>query len=482
MTRVTTTLRRRPLAFVVGVWLLASTPPGWAQTAASSSPASSALAGEPGISGTELDAMIAPLGADPVDVRRAAAAAIASLGAGATPAIAKRLADLRKTGDGGTYSAVKAARERAAGGSFDLLEALVTQRPEASVTRALTTVSLLRALAHAGTTPAVRQLVLIASDAGGVLRPELGRQLKQLGDRAVAGLIEARRDPSPETRTWASNLLDGLAKRTPGDAVQTKDNQALSDILRAYANIKDLDALPVVLSFVNSDRVQVRSAAREATLAYGQDAQWKLREAYAALSGEPAPDGIAAADLAKKLFDAYDRFRLHDVYALLEKGLAAHKEGRLKDAISAFDEALARQPMLDRRAEAVPAYVAYGESLEDSDRGAALAYLRKALRLDEAGATSSHVRSDVATLEGEDLVARGIADSEPFETALSLDPANSRALADLERIRAQLQSSNTQTWRLVAAGIVLALALAGIAVIGGRRRPRPATTSEGDGE
>ena len=115
----------------------------------------------------------------------------------------------------------------------------MTQKPEASLTRALTTVSLVRALAHAGSTPAVRQLVLAASDAGGVLRPELGRLLKQLGDRAVAGLIEARRNPSPETRTWASNLLDGMARRTPGDAVQTKDDQALSDILRAYANIKE---------------------------------------------------------------------------------------------------------------------------------------------------------------------------------------------------------------------------------------------------
>ncbi len=460
---------------MLGLALLAVTPAGRAQSAAPSASAP----GEVGLSGTALELMVAPLSADGVDDRRAAAAALVSLGAGATPAIAKKLADLRKTGDGGTYSAVKAAKERAGGGGFDLLEALVTQKPEASVTRALTTVCLVRALAHAGTTPAVRQLVLAASDAGGVLRPELGRQLKQLGDRAVAGLIEARRDPAAETRTWASNLLEGMAKRTPGDAVQTKDNQALSDILRAYANIKDLDALPVVLSFVNSDRVQVRSAAREATLSYGQDALWKLREAYAALSGEPAPEGITAADLAKKLFDAYDRFRLHDVYALIDKGLAAQKDGRLEDAVAAFDDALARQPMLDRRAEAAPAYVAYGESLQDSDRPAALAYLRKALRLDETSAPSSHVRSDIATLEGEDLVARGIADTEPFETALSLDPGNARARADLDRIHAQLQASRTQTWRLVAAAIVLVLALVGIILVGGGRRRRAASVPGG---
>jgi tetratricopeptide (TPR) repeat protein len=460
------------------VALVLGTCPAAARAQTSLASASASSGGEPGLSNAELEVLIASLGADSVDDRRAAATAIGSLGAGATPAIARKLVELRKTGDGGTYSAVKAAKERAGGGSFDLLEALVSQKPEPSATRALTTVSLIRALAHAGTTPAVHQLVLMASDAGGVLRPELGRQIKQLGDRAVAGLIEARRDPSAETRTWAANLLEGLAKRTPGDAVQTKDNQALSDVLRAYATIKDLDALPVVLSFVNSDRVQVRSAARDATLAYGQDALWKLREAYAALSGEPAPDGISAADLAKKLFDAYDRFRLHDVYALVDKGVAAQQAGQLQDAVTAFDEAFARQPMLDRRAEAVPTYVAYAESVEDTDRPRALAYLRKALRLDEIGAPSSHVRSDIATLEGEDLVARGIADTEPFETALSLDPTNMRARADLDRIRAQMQTGAAQTWRLVAAAIVLTLALIGIALAGGGRRRASAATPE----
>jgi tetratricopeptide (TPR) repeat protein len=468
--------RRAVVTLAAGVSLLAMSAAAHAQapgaSGPTSAPSSAAIAGtDVGLSAQELDTMLAPLGSDSVDARREAATALVALGPAAAPALGKKMAELRKTGDGGTYSAVKAAKERAAGaGGADLLEALVTQKPEASVTRALTTVCLVRALAHAGTTAAVRQLVLAASDAGGVLRPELGRQLKQLGDRAVAGLIEARRDPAPETRTWAANLLDAMGKRTAGDAVQTKDNQALSDVLRAYANIKDLDALPVVLSFVNSDRVQVRASAREATLAFGQEALWKLREAYAALSGDQAPDGISAAELAKKLFDAYDRFRLHDVYALLDKGLAAQKDGHLQDAVAAFDDALARQPLLDRRAEAAPAYVTFGESLEASDRPEALAYLRKALRLDEAGPTSSHVRSDIATLEGEDLVSHGIADAEPFERALALDPGNARARADLARIEAQAVSSRAQGWRLAAAAVVLLLALGGIGVVGGHRK------------
>jgi tetratricopeptide (TPR) repeat protein len=312
-------------------------------------------------------------------------------------------------------------------------------------------------------------MILVASDADGALRPELARQFKVLGDRAVPALIEARRDPSPDARLWAANLLEALGKRTPGDAVQTKDNQVLADALRAYASVKDLDALPVILSFVNTDRAQVRTAAREATLAFGQDAVWRLREAFAALTGEPAPEGTSVPDLAKKLFDAYDRYRLQDVYALVDHGLAAQREGKLDVAIADFDQALARQPLLDRRAEMAPSYLAYAESREPADEGAALAYLRKALRVDDGSPTSDHIRSEIKYLEGEDLVRRGIDDTLPFEQALALDPQNSRARAELTRLEADAESSRVRGWRLAAAGTVLTVALATIVFLGGRR-------------
>jgi tetratricopeptide (TPR) repeat protein len=234
--------------------------------------------------------------------------------------------------------------------------------------------------------------------------------------------------------------------------------------------------LPVVLSFVNSDRAQVRASAREATLAYGQDAVWKLREAYATLTGEPAPEGGSAADLAKKLFDAYDRFRLADVYALVDKALAEQKDDKLEAAVADFDEALARQPLLDRRAQAAPAYLAFGKSLEDTDRARSLAYLRRALRVDEAGPQSSLARSEIAYLEGEDLLARGVTDPEPFERALVLDPGNARARAELSSLRASAEAGRTRTGRVIAAFAVLMAAIAGIAFLGGKRkaRPRPA--------
>jgi tetratricopeptide (TPR) repeat protein len=459
---------------LAGIWLTAGlldSGVSWAQAPSASGPAGTEA---PGISVAELDRMTAPLAHDSIEDRRAAAAALAALGPECTSAISQKLAELRKAGDGGVYTVLKAMRERSGReSSFDLLEALVQLKPDGPTQRAVAVTAMLRSLSHAGTTPAARQLVLLASDAGGVLRPELSRQLKSMGDRAVAALIEAKRDPSGETRTWAGNLLESMGKRTPGDTVQTKDNQALADVLRAYASIKDLDALPVVLSFVNSERAQVRAAAREATLAYGQDAIWKLREAYAALTGDPAPEGLSSADLAKKTFEAYDRFRLQEVYALLDKGLAAQRAGQTEEAVKVLDEALARQPMLDRRAEMVPAYVAWAESREATDRASALAYLRKALRLDESGPDSAHIRSEILALEGEDLLARGIPDTEPFEQALALDPQNARARSALDRLRTEAESSRARSWRLVGAAAVLVGALAGIAVLG-RRRTAPA--------
>ncbi len=395
------------------------------------------------------------LGSSSVDERRAAAEAIESLGSSgpaAIESIAQQLNDLRHSGDARTPSSM--GDLRAGGGKeADSVDLLVHQKPDPSVVRALATVSLMRALVRIGTTPAVRQLVQVASDAGGAFRPELFRDLKLLDERASAALIEARGDPSPEIRLWAKDTLDALGKRTPGDAVQTTSDQVLVDVLRAYATIRDVDALPVVLSFVNSERLPVRAAAREATLAYGQDAVGKVRATYAALTGERSPDDGTAAEVDQRLFDAYDRHRLRDVYARLDQGLTRQRRGDVDGAIADFDNVLARQPVLDRGKEIVPAYVAYAEAIELTDRARAKDYLRRALRLemDDPGPTSSHIQSEIRFLEGADLMSQGIVDTVPFEQALALDQTNAHARAQLDRLRADATSRRTREGRIAAA-------------------------------
>jgi hypothetical protein len=451
--------------------------------AASDKPAAPAESGKPRVEAegsmtvADLEKMLAPLTqSDDLEARRGAAKAVADLGPDAVTAITKELAELRKTQSAGVFAIMKSVRE-AHGGKLpeggDLLEELfkLKKGDAPGYKTAVWTVALLRGLAHIGTTPAARQLVAVAQDHQAQLRPEVGRLVKQLGERAVPALIEARKAETSDQRHWAALQLEGLGKRLPGDAVQTKNNQILSDVLRAYGTIHDMDALPVILSFVNSDRAQVRKEAREAVAAFGQDAIWKLREAYSNLTGKTAPDGWSAEQVRTELWAAFDRFRLDEVYKLLEQGRALEQNGKLEEATSAYDRVLARQPMLDRRGEMVSGYVAYAQSLEDKEPEKALALFRKAERLDPEGPRKAQIQAEIAYLEGMSLVARGVAEAEPFRRALELDPGHAKARVELDRLENAKEERKGRTQRFVAAGVVLAVAIAGILLFGGRKRP-----------
>jgi tetratricopeptide (TPR) repeat protein len=241
--------------------------------------------------------------------------------------------------------------------------------------------------------------------------------------------------------------------------------------------VRDMDAMSVILSFVSSDRAEVRAAARDALGSFGQDAIWKLREAYSNLLGKPAPEGWTADQVAKELFGAYDRFRLQEVYTLLEDGLRKYNESKLEDATADFDKVLARQPLLDRRAEMVPAYVLFAQQIEDGDRPRALALFRKALRLDPEGPRVGQVQSEIAYLEGMDLLGRGIADADTFRRALALDGGNAKARAELDRLEAASEVRQEKTRRWAAGGAVLALAIACIVLFGGGKKKKPAATA-----
>lgn len=453
--------------------------------APSASAVASSAAGtaEPVMGGAELERLLAPLSGDDPVARRSAATAIGALGPSAVPAITKKLAELRK-GDSAIAAAVKSAtqahsKKTSAGG--DLCDALVEGGPgdSADAKTALVTAALVRALAHIGTTPALRQLVKVAGDHKGALRPEITRQVLALRDKAVPALLETRKGSSAEVRHWAYAQLEAMGKRIPADAVQTTDNQILADVLHAYGIIGDLDAVPVILSFVSSDRVQVRTAARDSLVSFGHDALWKLREAYTNLTGKSVPDGASASQVAEQLFAAYDHVRLQEVYGLLEDGLAKAKAGNVVAATAAFDKVLARQPMLDRRAEMVPAYVALAQTLQSDDPVQARAALRKAERLAPDGPRVNQIRAELAYLEGRDLVARGITDPEPFKRALALDPAHDKARAEVHRIEWVAEDRASRTRSVAGAGAVFLVAVIGLILFAGRRGRRRTRSASG---
>lgn len=415
------------------------------------------------------------------NMRRAAARSIDGLASATTPtsataAMAGELARLRPGRPPAEITALLAQLHPSPsmpldGGVEDRLEPLLDLPPSgAGYVEAISTLCLLRALAHIATPEAVATFAPLALDARGAFAVDVQRYLSTLGERASAGLVLMSHSRSPAQAKWASAELEALGKRTPGDAVQTKSKEVLADVLLAYGATRDADALPVVMSFVNADRRVVRDAARESIARYDDLATPKLREAYGLLAGEAAPPDWAPAWLRQKLFEALDRVRLEDVDARVKSGLSLTAEGKLEEAVAAFDDVLARQPDWDKKAELVPAYVFLGQSLVATDPSRARFLLEKALRLDPAGPRAPEVESALAFLEGKELEKRGIADVEPFRRALEKDPSNAAAGAELLRL-AEENLATEKRWnrRLWMAGAALVMLSFLVLFVGGRR-------------
>jgi Tfp pilus assembly protein PilF len=216
----------------------------------------------------------------------------------------------------------------------------------------------------------------------------------------------------------------------------------------------------------------VRDAARESIAEYADLAVPKLRESYGLLTGEAPPLDWPTPWLRQKLFEVMDRIRLEDVDARVHEGLTALNEGRLADAVADFDDVLARQPDWDRKAEMVPAYVFYAQSVAGAARPAARTNFEKALQLDPNGPRRAQIESALAVLEGKDLHDRGVNDEEPFRRALKLDPGNAKAQAEIARIE-EAEVGRDQRWRRrVIEGSGALVLLCGLILFVGPRRRR----------
>jgi tetratricopeptide (TPR) repeat protein len=371
---------------------------------------------------------------------------------------------------------MKALREENEGrmqeASFDLVDAqLRSKRNDPGAKALLTSLVLIHSLAHMKTTAATRILVATTDDHSGLFRAEITRHVKTLGELFVPALIEARRSP-PDIKRWAGLQLESLGKKTAGDCAQVKSSQVLCDVLKAFGNIHDIEALAVILSFVNSDRAQVRQAAREALASYAGDGLWKLREAYQNLTGKPTPESWGADQVAKELFLAYDHVRLQDVYELMDKGLELAKQNKHESACEAFDRVLARQPLLDRKREMIGSYIVFASSIEESDSVKALALYRKAARLDPEPERRKQLEAAISFLEAKALSDRGVEDIELYRHVLTLDPSHTRARAEVERLAFDADAKKERTRRMIAGGVLLGVAALGALLLGARSTKR----------
>jgi hypothetical protein len=240
----------------------------------------------------------------------------------------------------------------------------------------------------------------------------------------------------------------------------------LTDVLLAYGRTRDADAARVVLSFVSSDKAQIREAARQAVVLMGDLLLWQLRESYENLLGKKAAEDWAWDRVAAELFQAYDRARLAEVYDLMSDGLAAHKAGKLEEMGSAFDKVLARAPTFERRAEMVDGYLELARMLEPTDRARAAAVVRKVARLDPSSSKASVIESERLYLEALDLMDRGIVDQAALEKAVALDANNAGARATLHKVEEDSGRRMSALRRaIVLATGSLAALFAGIALL-----------------
>lgn len=336
-----------------------------------------------------------------------------------------------------------------------------------------------RMLVQIGTVEAVRELIDVYVRFGEFLRVDTQLQLEKLGDKAVAALVEARRHKAEKVARWAERQLDTLGKAIVSEAVQTEDQQVLADVLRAYGRIRDPDAARIVISFANSERAQIREAARQSVAMMGEVAAWQLRDTYETIVGKRPPREWTWERTARELFGEYDRLRLAQVYRLFEQGTEAHRAGKLEEMRDAFDKVLARSPLFERRSEMAPGYLAYAEKVADDQPELALDALRRAKRIADDETLTKRIASRQAALEAEGLLERGVADQVLARRALELDADNRRARALLERMERGEVQKKSRLDRWTAAGAIGAVALFAILLLAMRRGGRSEADAEG---
>lgn len=457
-----------------------------------------ALPAAPAASVAELEQILGKLTTGGAEEQDKAQTRLRESGADLLPAMAKKLAELRKTANRDEIEKlIEEARKRGKkgkkGNKKDKADkpdknpgakddgdwlAFVLGSPKTGDAVYKDTVSVLaieRALTDIGTTPAVRELVNVYFYFGDLFRIDVQHMIERLGDRAVPALIEGRKHDVEKVRRWCAKQLDVIGKAIPGEAVQVADAQTLADVLRAYGRTKEIDALRVVVSFTGNDRVQVRDAAREAVVSYGEAAVWMLREQYESFTGNRPPPGAPWDRIAQDIFTAHDSARMAEVVGTFDEGKERQKEGKLEEMADAYDKVLARVPTFDRRAEMAPGYVALAQSIDRKNPERALLLARKALRLAPDAPQANGLASYIATLEGEELVAHGLADTSPFKRALEKDPSNERAKSALARLETQTAIRPPPTSRYLAAGAIgLTATLASLFIgLWGRKKPAP---------
>lgn len=401
--------------------------------------------------------------------------------------------------DKGTQSgtASPAPRAETPPAEIDWLTRLVALRSDdaEALGEAIETVALVRAIAATRAPEAVAPLLRLAWSHEGVFRDECGRQIRSMRHAAVSGLIRAQVDSKTyRLRRYALYQLERMGLGDPRAALADADPAARSEILRAYGDVRWDAAVEAVLGDTDAGSRRGREVARRAFrryvegrapreprrklklpggeltekkeplyLTYRQRAEIALRERLLGEASLAPPDGTSVADLARQLFDFYDRRRAQRYDADLARAADEAADGRLDDAVRAYDDVLARDPFAGGAARAARAFFDWAErrwALRDHGGAEAARAFRKAAWLDPSSALARRARARALLL---DAAGGGFTeDDEPaLRRARELDPELRDATTELGRLRGRrLQRRLARSGAALGATALLALAFA----------------------
>ena len=328
-----------------------------------------------------------------------------------------------------------------------------------------------RVLEAIGSTTASRELVRVYVRFD-LLRLDVQRRLDRVGDPALAALIETTRHPAPKIAEWARRQLSLRGKAIPQEAVRTDDPGTLAGVLLALGRVGDPETARLMISFAGTDRLEVRTASRQALVLLGESAAWQLREAFLDTTGRTAPRDWTWKRLARELFTELDRTRLAHVYEVYEEAMAARGRGDLAAMKEGFDRVLTQSPLFEGRETMAELYLEYAEKHPEPLEAAEDA-LRRATRIVHDEALAKRIQSRLLLLEARQLEQRGFWDRTLVDRAAALDPES--GADELAREPRSGPGVWGTTSRYLVAITVSALALAGVGwILWTARQRRPA--------
>lgn len=423
-----------------------------------------------GLSEGQLRQYAAMLGSADADTRKQAIDALGTLSADSLPAIERRLekrTKLRLDADEAA-AAMRAFRHavgsRRADDEVDIapgiIPVLATDRDEATVAMA-EVLLLLRSLEGLQSREAGLLMALVVPLDGGLWRAEMRRVRARAGLWLLPAMIELRSHADPQVKAWAQYGVRALGMDTPKVALKQKDPHLQAEVVRAYAQPLDFSAMPALVRLVDADHAEVRQAARWVVARFGKNAIWQLREYYEEITGSRASHQWGHEHTARELYAALDRERIESADTALARGMQYLAAGELEAMRKELDHVLARAPKHPRRSELAAGYAALGEARLKADalQAAAAAY-RRALRLAADGDPArAHYGAQLAFVQAEISLTRGVVDLDGYRRALALDPEHAAAGEALERLTGEQDREALHRRRLAAGGAIVLLLL-----------------------